>query len=164
MSLSISSGFTQSVTSVQFPKHYDVEDLYPQEIIDAVGGVDAFTTLPKSEQTPTYGPNIDNCRSSFIDGKRVYHTEPPEGPIITQGLDLSGRPFLEVFVPDFDPVVFYPYSNCKTKADFTDLGNWKVDTRFSARSFKKNDLALTLLSQIVKNEGCVSTMKNVRYY
>lgn len=163
MSLSIPSGFTQPVTSVQFAKHYDVEDLYPQEIIDAVGGVDVFVDLPKSKQTPTYGPNIDNCRSSFIDGKRVYHTEPPKGPIITQGVDLSGRPFLEVIVPDFDPIVYYPYSNCNTKRDFTNLSNWEVNFRFSSRVFKKEDLALTLLSQIVKKEDYSTTLKSIRY-
>jgi hypothetical protein len=140
-----------------------MEDLFPAQILNAIGGAENMERLERVPEVPDYAPNIGHMRSSYDkNGKKIpaIHV-PPKDPVIKRGLDEKGRPFLEVFVPGYRPLIYYTYSNCEKTADFTDLRNWEIgayDATCSASlvgsssDFKEN--ALSLLSQIMQGQDC----------
>src|SRR5579872_6752494 len=106
-SLSVASA---SISVLQKPK---MSELYPKEFIGATGGEAAMEKLreiPEIER-PDYGPNIENHLRD-LRGKKVAVLT-VDGSEIIRGVDKSGRPFLQVFVKDRSPLVYYTYSNSK---------------------------------------------------
>lgn len=141
-----------------------MEDLFPPQILDAIGGPEVMEKLELIAEVPEYASNVNLLRYTWDSEQntRIRLIEAPKGPLVKQGRDKDGRPFLEAYVPGYEPLVFYPYSNCHNAAGFTSLGNWQVrggnsSTSLSSGSanlaaFTKN--ALLLLSQIMKGEPC----------
>ncbi|MDE3045409.1 MAG: hypothetical protein KGJ02_02020 [Verrucomicrobiota bacterium] len=129
-----------------------MEDLYPREVIDALGGVEALEKLEESNLFPDYAANLQHCRYAFKGNERIQIIDIPQGPLITRGRDQSSRPFLEVCLPGYVPLVYYTYTTCETAADFTNIRKWEIGTSIGSRVLGKADPAFLLLTQIIKGE------------
>lgn len=151
--------------------HSSMEDFFPEEILDAIGGVQAIEMLEKiEEEVPEYSANFP---PRYWDEKKhdwILRFSEPEGSAIRRGFDKKGRPFLVAYIPKYFPLGFYTSSNCSKPADFKDLKNWWVGQHSSGGSWGgsiqhiERSNPLLLLSQIAKGEDCQATRKEISLY
>jgi hypothetical protein len=126
MASAVSSSAVVPAFSLAASHNLKLNELFPKEILDAVGGVEVLEKLGKSPRSPEYSANVDNEHWVWKDdGTRIRKIEMPDAPTLMWGLDRQGRPFIEVLIPGDAPVVFYTYSNCSISKDFTDLSKWQ---------------------------------------
>jgi hypothetical protein len=141
-----------------------MEDLYPKEIIDAFGGVEVLEKLEENNLNPDYAANLHNCRYIWKGDQRIQIIDIPKGPSITRGLDRSSRPFLEVCVPEHEPLVYYTYTNCIEAADFTNIEKWQLGTSRGSRTLVQSDRAFSLLTQIMKGADYKGLLRYIRHW
>lgn len=164
MSLSLSAVISQGINPLSSPYRSPMEDLYPKEIIDALGGVEALGKLEENNLNPDYAGNLHNCRYIWKDNQRIQIIDLPEGPSITRGLDRSSRPFLEVCLPEHEPLVYYTYTNCVNSADFTNIEKWQLGASSGSRVLVQSDRAFLLLTQIMKGADYKGLLRHIRHY
>lgn len=129
-------------------------DFFPLEIWDALN---QFQKVQWTEWNPEYSPNVIHEMCVDDGSKRRWHSLSDQ-PLVLQGRDKKGRPFLIAQVPDFIPIVYYTYSDSKCSRDFQDLKKWTVwsDVEWIQQRGEFTDLDLELLSAIANEKDCRS--------
>lgn len=144
-----------------------MKDLYPMQLISVIGGVEALFDLreiPQRERPPFSGADLFTHRERLIEKQRnVLEEYVADDPEILRGFDKRCRPFLEVTVPGWPSLVYYPNVD-----PILNLDNWEVaiegDGFFSLGSKlneERKENALLLLAKIMKGEDCTEARKGV---
>jgi hypothetical protein len=119
--------------------------LFPMDILNAIGGPGWMESLPKINFSPDYAPNIVNLPACKALKEAIGQPE------IHRGEDQQGRPFLILFLPAYQPIVYHTHSDC-APADFTDFNRWEVSYKQNAVCKSLDQLGLNLLSDVIAHQ------------
>jgi hypothetical protein len=150
----------------QIPQHHPMEDLFPKELLDAVGGPEAMAKFEVKHYRST-SSIMSESYDLDENGKKIPNF--PKEPTIQRGIDENRRSFLVIFVPGKYALTYHPSSNCSQTADYIDLNKWWIGTgEGSAKAFtfysQELELLTALVRQIKSGENCRATRREIYHY
>lgn len=118
-----------------------MEDLFPKEILDAIGGVEAMEQLPLHPFVPA---EIGDLLFS-----------PKEKEMIERGWDAQGTPFLIAYCLGLQPIIYCSEQGSPS----TNLQNWRAIEEMSSFSLAGNG-GQYYLSSLSKIQNLIRLQRN----